>query len=169
MGQPVIIRSEATSRIAKDQFERLRAPFSLRCGAFLIDYIFLVFILAFSTLIARMLGGGSRSAGNSSETAGILAAIGVAILNLGLLAGLTGRTIGKWATGMRIERLHGSGFGIGRAFLRHFIGYPLSLMALGLGFLIVAFSSRGRGLHDIIADTIVIREGPIKPRSRQHV
>jgi len=164
--QTAIVRPGPGTRLVKTHYERLRVPFSLRCGALLIDYIFLVSILAFSTLVARMLGGGARTAGSSSETAGILITVGVAVLNLGVLAGLTGRTIGKWATGMRIERMHGSGFGIGRAFLRHFVGYPLSLLTLGLGFLIVAFTTSGRALHDVIADTIVIREVSLKPRAR---
>ena len=85
----------------------------------------------------------------------------MAILNLGVLPGLTGFTLGKWATGLRIERSDGSEVGIGRAFLRHFIGYPLSFALLGLGFLIAAVSVHGRGLHDMIAGTIVVREGSI--------
>jgi len=124
----------------------------------LIDYIVLVAILAFSTLVSRLLGGGARSAGNSSETVGILLAIVVAALDLGVLPGLTGLTAGKWATGLRILREDGAEIGIGRAFLRHFIGYPLSFITLGLGFLAAAFTSRGRGLHDLIANTIVVRE-----------
>jgi len=48
--------------------------------------------------------------------------------------------------------------GIGRAFLRHFVGYPLSAFTLGLGFIIAALNPRGRGLHDLIAGTIVIRD-----------
>jgi len=141
-------------------FARFRAPFSLRCGAILIDYITLVAILAFSTLVSRMLGGGARSWGNSSETAGIVVAIAVAGLNLGVLPGLTGFTIGKWAAGLRILQQDGSEIGIGRALLRHFVGYPLSFITLGLGFLIVAFTTRGRGLHDLIAGTIVVSQGP---------
>jgi uncharacterized RDD family membrane protein YckC len=125
----------------------------------LIDYIVLVSIVVFSTLIARMLGGGARSAGNSAETAGIFVAIVVALLNLGVLAGFTGRTLGKWATGLRIERTDGTKLGIGRALLRHFVGYPLSFIILGLGFLVAALTVRGRALHDIIAGTIVVREG----------
>jgi uncharacterized RDD family membrane protein YckC len=137
---------------------RLRAPFSLRCGAILIDYIALALILAFSTLISRALGGGARSAGNSSETVGILIVIVAAILNLGILPGLTGVSAGKWATGLRILRDDGSEIGIGRAFLRHFVGYPVSFIPFGLGFVVAAFNSRGRGLHDLIANTIVVRE-----------
>jgi uncharacterized RDD family membrane protein YckC len=146
--------------------ERLKAPFSLRCGAFLIDYIILVAILAVSTLVARMLGGGARTAGNSSETAGVVIAVTLGILNLGVLAGLTGFTIGKWTTGLRIERNDGASLGIGRALLRHFVGYPLSLIPLGGGFALAALSSRGRALHDLIAGTIVVRDAPVMPRRR---
>jgi uncharacterized RDD family membrane protein YckC len=137
---------------------RIRGPFSLRCGAILIDYIVLVAILAFSTLVSRLLGGGARSAGSSSETVGIFLALMVAVLNLGILPGLTGLTVGKWATGLRIRRSDGTELGIGRSFLRHFVGYPLSFITLGLGFIIAALNARGRGLHDLIAGTIVVRD-----------
>ena len=90
------------SPAASKKFARFRAPFALRCGAILIDYIILVAILAFSTLVSRLLGGGARTAGNSSETIGIVLTILVAALNLGVLPGLTGFTVGKWAAGLRI-------------------------------------------------------------------
>jgi uncharacterized RDD family membrane protein YckC len=164
--ETAIARAPAKPRAVVKTHERVRAPFSLRCGAILIDYIILVSILALSTLIARMLGGGARTAGTSSETGGILLTIAIAVLNMGVLAGLTGFTIGKWATGLRIERPDGSEVGIGRAFLRHFLGYPLSLLLLGLGFAIAAFGPRGRALHDLIAGTVVVREGPAIRRKR---
>lgn len=154
-----IKRSEVIKRPRRQNVERRPAPFSLRCGAVLIDYILLVGIVAFSTLIARMMGGGARSAGNSAETFGIVIAVVVAFLNLGLFAGLTGLTIGKWATGLRIERSVGGEPGIGFALLRHFVGYPLSFLTLGLGFLLAALSERGRALHDLIARTVVVRDG----------
>jgi len=78
-----------------------------------------------------------------------------------VLPGFTGLTLGKWATGLRIERADGGKVGIGRALLRHFVGYPLSFALFGLGFLIAAVSVHGRGLHDIIAGTVVVREGSI--------
>ena len=154
-------RSAARSRAARHGGQRLKAPFPLRCGALLIDYIALVSLVVFGTLISRMLGGGARAAGNSAETAGILLAIAMAVLNLVIIPGLTGFTLGKWATGLRIERNDGGNVGLGRALLRHFVGYPLSFALLGLGFLIAAVSVHGRGLHDMIADTIVVREGSI--------
>ena len=157
VAEPPPPRAKLQPRLATRSFARFRAPFALRCGAILIDYIILVAIVAFSTLVSRLLGGGARSAGNSSETVGIVLAIVVAALNLGVLPGLTGVTAGKWATGLHILRGDGKEIGVGRAFLRHFLGYPLSFFTLGLGFLAVAFTSRGRGLHDLIADTIVVR------------
>jgi uncharacterized RDD family membrane protein YckC len=144
-------RSQAKSRAARQGGQRLRAPFPLRCGALLIDYIALVSLVVLGTLVAR----------SSAETAGILLAIFMALVNLAVIPGFTGLTLGKWATGLRIERTGGGNVGIGRALLRHFVGYPLSFALLGLGFLMAAVSVHGRGLHDIIAGTVVVREGSI--------
>lgn len=146
---------------------RYRAPFALRCGAILIDYILLMLIMTFSTIIARTMGGGARLAGGTAEKIGILFTVVAAVLDLGVLAGLTGKTLGKWTTGLRIERTDGSMPGIGWALLRHFVGYPVSLVFLGIGFLIAIFVPNGRALHDFIAGTVVIREygsSPIAPR-----
>src|SRR5438445_12725914 len=119
---------------------RYRAPFALRCGALLIDYILLALILTFSIMIARLMGGGARMAGGTAERVGILITLIVALLDLVVLAGLTGRTVGKWTTGLRIERTDGSLPGIILVLLRHLVGYPLSLLPFGLGFLMVAVS-----------------------------
>jgi uncharacterized RDD family membrane protein YckC len=140
---------------------RLHVPFPLRCGAFLIDYIVLISLVVLGTLFARMLGGGAREAGNSAETAAIALAIVVAFLNLGVLPGLTGVTLGKWATGLRIQRVAGGNPGIGRALLRHFVGYPLSFVTFGIGFLLATVTVHARGLHDMIAGTVVVREGSL--------
>jgi len=154
-------RSQAKSRAARRDGQRLRAPFPLRCGALLIDYIALISVVVLGTLVARMLGGGARAAGSSAETAGIVLAVFMALMNLGVLPGLTGLTLGKWATGLRIEHKVGGNPGIGRALLRHFIGYPLSFALFGIGFLIAAVTVHGKGLHDMIAGTIVVREGSV--------
>ncbi len=137
---------------------RFRAPFALRCGALLIDYILLALILTFSIMVARLMGGGARLAGGTAEKIGILITLVVAVLDLGVLAGLSGKTVGKWTTGLRIERMDGGPPGVGRVLLRHFVGYPLSLLPFGLGFLIVTVMPTGRALHDFIAGTVVVRE-----------
>jgi uncharacterized RDD family membrane protein YckC len=156
---PPLVQTEATTRAAVQTYlERYRAPFSLRCGALLIDYVILMGIMAFSTLLARMMGGGARSSGDATETTGILIALGVAVLNFALLPAWRGQTIGKWATGLRIVRSDGQLMGAGRSLIRHLIGYPISLLTLGVGFLLAAFNGNGRALHDLIAGTVVVRE-----------
>jgi uncharacterized RDD family membrane protein YckC len=133
-------------------------PFSLRCGALLIDYIVVVTVVALGTILARMFGGGARVAGSTVETLGWLLGVLLVVLNFVVLPGLIGQTLGKWTTGLHIERLSGEQLSFGRAALRHFVGYAASTLTLGFGFLIAAFGARGRALHDFIAGTVVVRK-----------
>lgn len=157
---PPLVQSGPNTRATEMQayLERYRAPFSLRCGALLIDYIVLAIIIAFCTLVARPLGGGARTAGSSVETFGLIIALVVLLVNFGVLAVWRGQTLGKWATGLRLERRDGGQLDWWRVLLRHFVGYPVSLLTLGLGFLVAAFNAQGRALHDLIAGTIVVRD-----------
>src|SRR5215212_9039486 len=103
-----LIQTQGSERAATQiDLDRFRAPFSLRCGALLIDYIILVGILAFSTIVARMFGGGLRSSGDSAESLGLIIALAVALLNFVVLTTWRGRSLGKWATGLRIMRTDG--------------------------------------------------------------
>jgi uncharacterized RDD family membrane protein YckC len=73
----------------------------------------------------------------------------------GLFIGRLGATPGKLAAGIRIIRTDGSRVGAGRAFGRYFAKL-LSFFALGIGYIMVAFDSEKRGLHDMICDTRVV-------------
>ncbi len=136
--------------------ERLRAPFSLRCGALLIDYIIVVGVLALTTLLARVFGDARRGSAFVLN-AGYVAAGVVAFLNFFVIAGATGRTLGKWLAGLRVVRKDGARLSLARSLVRHVLGYVLTALTLGLGFLLAAFNSRGRALHDLVAGTVVIR------------
>jgi Mce-associated membrane protein len=167
--QTALVQGEAGSSAraqARGSAERFRAPFSLRCGALLIDYILMVIVVAFSTVWARLLGGGARMAGGTTETIGLIVAVAVTLLNFIVLAGVRGQTLGKWATGLRIERRDGGPVGIGRVLLRHTVGYALSLLIFGLGFLFAALDSQGRTLHDMLAGTVVVRSEARRTRNR---
>ena len=154
------VMSERTAARAEVNFERLRAPFSLRCGALLIDYILLAGVLAFATLLARLFGD-MRRGSSVVLTAGYIAVASVAFLNFIVIAGFSGRTLGKWMAGLRIERRDGEPLSFVRALVRHLLGYALTALTLGLGFLLSAFNSKGRALHDLIAGTVVVRSrGP---------
>lgn len=156
-----LVQTERRARAHIDtHVERFRAPFSLRCGALLIDYIVLASIVAFSTLIARFFGGGARLGGETAETLGLLVALVVTVLNFVLLTAWRGQTIGKWATGLRIEQMDGMDLSVWRALLRHIIGYPLSILAFVVSLLLVIFHPQARALHDFIAGTVVVRDLP---------
>ena len=159
-------RGAAVPQRAVVNFERLRAPFSLRCGALLIDYIIVVGVLALATLLARVFGDARRGSA-FILTAGYVAAAAVAFLNFVVIANLAGRTLGKWVAGLRIERRDGETLSVRRALLRHLVGYPLTLLTLGLGFLLAAFDPQGRALHDRVAGTVVVRSRPPRPAARR--
>lgn len=144
----------------------LSAPFSLRIGALLIDYTLCAAVLAGMTILSRAAASGTRGAGdNLVESFGYLVVIGLFVFNFILLAGTSGRTIGKWATGLCITTTDGYRAGFPRLFVRHVIGYPLTALTLGAGFLLSIFTRRGRSLHDLIAGTVVVRDnGTVRTR-----
>jgi uncharacterized RDD family membrane protein YckC len=68
-----------------------------------------------------------------------------------------GATPGKMALGIRVVCLEtGEAPPLGMAVLRY-LGYILSAIPLGLGFLWAAWDPRKQGWHDKIADTVVVR------------
>lgn len=67
-----------------------------------------------------------------------------------------GATLGKMAVGLRIVTEQGARLSFLRATGRYFAKY-VSALILGIGFLMVAFTDRKRGLHDMIAGTLVIK------------
>ena len=65
-------------------------------------------------------------------------------------------TPGKLLCRMRVTDLHGNRIDALRATGRY-LGKYLSLLIFGIGFLMVAWTRRKQGLHDILAGTFVIR------------
>ncbi len=69
-----------------------------------------------------------------------------------------GATLGKMALGLRIVRFDGTQLSFGRATARHFVKYMVTPMVpLAIGYIMAAFTNRKRALHDILADTLVIK------------
>jgi uncharacterized RDD family membrane protein YckC len=70
--------------------------------------------------------------------------------------GKWGKTIGKKAVGLKIVRTDGSRVSYARALGRS-LAYMLNGFSYDLTFLMIAFNAQKRGLHDYIADTIVVK------------
>lgn len=65
-------------------------------------------------------------------------------------------TIGKWALKMRVADEEGKQITFARATGRYFAKI-LSSLTLGIGYIMVAFTERKQGLHDILARTIILK------------
>lgn len=152
--------------------ETLGAPagFWIRFVAYLIDAFILgvVFILVCGVmaLVAAILGLFDDNSGEDLSPA----AIGIIVLGLLvqifvnwlyealLTSGTHGATLGKRAVGVRIVREDGSTMGFGRATLRFFLKVMVTpMLPFAIGYLLAAFTSRKRALHDLMADTYVIK------------
>lgn len=64
-------------------------------------------------------------------------------------------TVGKLALGIRVTDLHGGRISFARA-LGRYAAKVLSGMILLLGFLMIAWTRRKQGLHDMLANTLVL-------------
>lgn len=87
-----------------------------------------------------------------------LAPLGLSILLLVVVQGLTGWTVGKLLLGLRTVKEDGSVVGVGKAFVRWLLLIVDSLPCLGLVGLITAGTSTGhRRVGDMAAKTYVVR------------
>lgn len=137
--------------------ERLRAPFLLRCGALIIDYILLVIFPVLSLIVSRSFGNdGAKLLKSDLYDAGIMIAVLLGVTNMIIFPMLSGQSLGKIFTGIRIVSRDGRSVGYGQILVRQLIGYPLTLLTAGIGFLFSLFNAKGRALHDIISGTVVV-------------
>ena len=158
VGRTVPVRRKRTEQIIVNfDVERLKAPFLLRCGAVLIDYILLICMPVISLLLGRAFSyDGSKLLTSEFSNAGWLIMILLAVTNFVIFPLFTGKSLGKMLTGLRIVKADGNPPSLGSLLVRHLVGYPLTVLTFGLGLLIAAFSQKGRALHDLLAGTVVV-------------
>ncbi len=135
-----------------------------RAIALLIDvpFLLLLTVLAMALAFLAAIGGGTV-AGDVTRQVVLLAsgaalgmALGVSLAYHAVCWKRGGQTPGKMLMRVKVVRWDGEEIGYARAVLR-WLGYFLALIPFGFGFLWVLFDPRGRGLHDILAGTCVIR------------
>lgn len=137
--------------------EVVRAPFLLRCGAALIDYMLVVVGPVVFLILGRMMGSDGASLLNGElNNVGWITAVLISMANLIVLPAIGGRSIGKMVAGITIVNISGNPPSLKAMVLRQTVGYLLLLASVGLGFLTSLFSSKGRALHDYLFGTVVI-------------
>jgi uncharacterized RDD family membrane protein YckC len=143
--------------IVNFETDKLAAPFFLRCGALLIDYIIVLIAPVAMMLLGRYFGNdGARVVAGSLNETGWLIALLVAATNFILLPLFSGQSVGKLITGIRIVRTDGRQASPARIALRQSLGYLATALSLGLGFLLSALNRSGRTLHDFLSGTVVV-------------
>ena len=155
--QAAVTRQKPGEVIVHFSAEEVKAPFLLRCGAMLIDYLIIIAVPVAGLLLARIAGDdGARLLNSELTTAGRIAAILLGLTDLLLLPAFTGQSFGKILTGLRIVRTDGTPAPAGVILFRQIAGGLLFGATGGLAFLISVFSSKGRALYDYLAGTVVI-------------
>lgn len=89
---------------------------------------------------------------------GYLATAGLIFYNWVYVYAHQRQSFGKQFIGLRVRRLDGAPMDYRTALRRHLIGYPVSLLCLGLGVLSILWDPRQQGWHDKLARTVVEME-----------
>ena len=155
---PPIVTSSAAARTASGGEP---AGFWIRVAAYLVDGLIIGVAMMVITLPMGLLTG--ILARHSSGLAAVLMVLTWLVASAAGIGyvlyfwALHGATPGKKILGLRILREDGvEPMGWGKAGLR-LVGYFASGFILYIGFIMVAFMERKRGLHDMIAGTVVVK------------
>ena len=144
------------------------AGFWRRVAAYLIDVIIISVAGGFiGGLFGGVMGAGiSASGGSVEDSMQTLNSVGGLIglvIGIGYFAGLESSswqaTVGKKALGIIVTDLNGNRISFGRALGRYFAKILSSLILL-IGYIMVAFTEKKQGLHDMLASTLVVKGKP---------
>lgn len=141
------------------------AGFWMRAIAVVIDMIVIVVVtfpvgLVFGFLIGyEMAGSGAGAQEIQAVGEGVGNLLGLFIVWIYSSAMESSKwqaTLGKMALGLRVVDGDGNRIGFGRATGRHFAKI-FSVLLLLVGYFMVGWTKRKRGLHDVMANTLVIK------------
>jgi uncharacterized RDD family membrane protein YckC len=147
-------QSSVSEKIVDFSPQLLRAPFLLRIAALAVDYIFVMIVPVLWLVLSRMLSDISTR-GSIGPTPWLISIILFGV-NFILFPILRGQTLGKLIMGLTIVKLNGTPVDAGTILRRNLLGYLITILTLGIGFLISAVNSSGRALHDLTAGTVVV-------------
>lgn len=150
------IQTSTEEETAKEKVYVWYAGFWMRLWAYLID---LVVVMSIQKLLIVPF---FRAIGVTADT-GWLSPVNWAMgavfyLYFILMTKQFGQTIGKMIMGLKVISLTDERLTWSAVIFRELIGRYISKTALLLGYAVVAFTSKKRGLHDYFAETSVIHE-----------
>ena len=146
------------------------ATFWHRLGAYLIDYVIVSLVTCPMGMLTGAMGALAEQSGEAAQAASAGATILVYVVaivagwlyNALMESSSWQGTVGKRVLGIRVTDLDGNRIGFGRATGRYF-GKIISSMICAVGFIMVLFTERKQGLHDMMASTLVLMGAPGAP------
>ena len=140
--------------------ESLLASLSLRCSAFLLDYILTLLVPAVTLVLAVYVKRRwmAPTAANVIVIIGYLMTAVVIFFNYIHFYMRRGQSFGKRFIGIRVVRTDGAPIDYQTAVLRHIVGYPLAVLLFGLGIVWMLWDRKQQGWHDKLARTVVVKD-----------
>ncbi len=132
------------------------AGFWRRVAAALIDGLLVGIV---SWIVTAIFSGISDGAEATAQILVFVAAYGY---YAGMESSSYQATVGKIALGIQVTDLNGNRISFGRALGRN-LAEILSALILLIGYIMVAFTAKKQGLHDMIAGTLVVKKGTATP------
>jgi len=130
--------------------------FWIRLVAYIIDAILISLVLGVVTSIFGLRYMNMDDMSQIDPTLNLLS-LAVALLYFALMeSSERGATVGKMAMGLRVVTSDGKRLSFMNATGRYFAKI-LSALIFCIGFIMIGFTERKRGLHDMIASTLVIK------------
>jgi len=139
-----------------------------RYGAYLLDFFILYIFFLIATVAVSVfaaIGTASRSGNNSA--AGLIVCLlfpvyfVLVLLYFAIFESSPAQgSPGKMAVGMKVIDMGGNRISFGKAIVRQ-IGKVISIIILGIGFIMCGFTEKRQGLHDIMAGTLVVMRKPV--------
>ncbi len=131
-----------------------------RTAAFAIDYILLAFLSGFIIVALQSVPVSPyerHSSSNMADMARSLSFLAAGVYFTMMESSRYQGTLGKIAFGLRVTDEKGGRISGGRATGR-FFAKIISALILGIGYIMVAFTPKKQGLHDIISNCLVIKK-----------
>jgi uncharacterized RDD family membrane protein YckC len=140
------------------------ATFWHRLAAYLIDYVLISLVTCPLGILMGVMGAVAEQSGEAAQAAS--AGVTVLMYGIAIVAGWLYHalmessswqgTVGKRVLGIRVTDLDGNRINFGRATGRYF-GKIISSLICAVGFIMVLFTERKQGLHDMMASTLVLQ------------
>ena len=132
--------------------------FWIRFAAYVIDGLILFLIQIPIALVLGLALGILGTPPNTVQLVGLLIGLVIGVVYFAGFWVNSGSTFGMSALGLQVVRdADGGPISWGKALIRY-IGLIISTLVLFIGLIWVAFDSRKRGWHDLMAGTVVIRK-----------